>query len=187
VKGEVSDAGNEGPLLLAVVGFEAWELGGIPVVELPIFAELVIRLLEDDEDEGHDGEPDEQGGDELEDDADEVGGDPAQAILRGDETDSVGDGVDEDDEGKDAAHGQQVEREDRRADEVALREVAGGDDFGAAVGPEDRGELGFGEGAVELFGAVVDLGAEVGAEFVEDVVAGGGGKVLADGLEVTFE
>ena len=52
---------------------------------------------------------------------------------------------------------------------------------------EDGGDFGLGEGAVEFFGAVVDLGLEVGAEFGEDVVAGGGGEVVADGLEVAVE
>ena len=49
------------------------------------------------------------------------------------------------------------------------------------------GDFGVGERAVEFFGAVVELGLEVGAEFGEDVVAGGGGEVVADGLEVAGE
>jgi hypothetical protein len=52
---------------------------------------------------------------------------------------------------------------------------------------EDRGKFGLGQGAVQLFGAVVDLGDQVGAEFIEDIVAGGEGKGLADGLQISFE
>jgi hypothetical protein len=55
------------------------------------------------------------------------------------------------------------------------------------VGFEESSELGFGEGTTEFLCAIVDLGSEVGAEFVPDVFAGGGRKRLADGLQISFE
>jgi hypothetical protein len=45
-------------------------------------------------------------------------------------------------------------------------------------------DFGFGEWTVELLGAVVELGLKVGAELGEDVGTGGGGEMVADGLEV---
>jgi hypothetical protein len=56
------------------------------------------------------------------------------------------------------------------------------------VGFEDGGELGFGEGTVELFFALSSIwaGGWRGVRS-EHVFAGGGGKRLADGLEIAFE
>ena len=126
---------------------------------------------------------------------DEIGDELAEADE--DAGDELGEGVDDErcwsnwresmmtsDEGRGFAQGHEVVGEDGRADEILLREIAGGDEDGAAVILEDGGDFGFGEGAVELFGAVVDLGLQVGAEFGEDVGAVGGGEVIADGLEV---
>ena len=181
---EVGDAAGAGFAL--ELRFEGGEFGGVPGEAEGLGVVVGVDVLGDGEGEGDpEGEGDEVG-DELA-EADEDAGDQFGDGVDGEESGGFGEEADDEDEGRGLAQRHEVVGEDGRADEVLLREIAGGDDDGAAVVFEDGGDFGVGEGAVELFGAVVELGLEVGAELGEDVVAGGGGEVVADGLEVAGE
>ena len=184
VEDEVGDAA--GARFALEWGFEGGEFGGVPGGFEGIGVFAVEDVLGDGEDDGEPGDEDQEPRDDLGEASRDAGDEFGEGVDE-EQVRCLEEEADDEDDGNGSAQRHEVVGEDGWADEVLLGEIAGGDEDGAAVLLEEVGYFGIGEGAVELFGAVVELGLEVGAELGEDVFAGGGREVVADGLEVAVE